>query len=711
MKLTGANFSSINKTFCTEHNVPILPHKKESNILLANAGISIKSYGYTSPITIKYNGSYYTCQLEVMELALGRTMSIGTDLMKTFGIGYTGLAVAWDPPHKEVDEDPFKDKPTPKQDPFCSEEERKIFMEYINPGLEENQQIPTDSFCTHPDAMIYLDTPDDAVCYRAQQGYPTIPRPHNYFRDFIPLISTLTAPLDALRSHDGRLGNRWTEKTEHAFNTVKDVLMSDLVLHTPNLDLPFHVATDASDMGIGAALYQESDKGDRRHIGFMARSLTKSERNYGTTKRELLAIVFALNKFHQHLWGQHFTLHTDHKALNILPDALSRLFPTTKELVGSTAGEIDGPLGSEFEKSHSHEFTSVTNSKTTRAASMTYLKENMLEPPTDEEKNTILENAHLYGHFGAEAIVKTIHNNGIHWTNMKEQALELVKSCAQCQRFNIVKTGYNPHRPIHAMLPGDHWAIDLAGPLPTTERGNNYLLVMIDICTRFVILRPIKNKTAEAVVQAILPVFCDFGIPINLQSDNGKEFANQVMNRFKQKAGFDHRLITAYHPQANGVAEKAVGVSMNVIKKSVKGVNHEWDLYVPSAQLSINKKPSKRLDTPPFNIMFGRKLNDFKNYNQETGIQTPLTQEEVNQRIEDLQSIIFPAIQEKTAIAIKQQRSKFDAKKLQRDFPVDSYHPRFFLADIQGGFPIWPIWPISKIGMTNKYWWKVGMTE
>ncbi|SAL97274.1 hypothetical protein [Absidia glauca] len=96
-------------------------------------------------------------------------------------------------------------------------------------------------------------------------------------------------------------------------------------------------------------------------------------------------------------------------------------------------------------------------------------------------------------------------------------------------------------------------------------------------------------------------------------------------------------------------------------------------MYVPAAQLSINKKPSKRLDTPPFNIMFGRKLNDFKNYNQENGIQTPLTQEEVNQRIEDLQSIIFPAIQEKTAIAIKQQRSKFDAKKLQRDFPVDSY--------------------------------------
>jgi hypothetical protein len=350
---------------------------------------------------------------------------------------------------------------------------------------------------------------------------------------------------------------------------------------------------------------------------------------------------------------------------NILPDALSRLFPPEKELVGSTVGDD--------EKLHSSVFASVSTNKIVRAASLTYLKENMMEPPTDEEKKNILEKAHLFGHFGAEAIVKAIHNNGIHWKNMKEEAIQLIKTCSQCQKFNIVKTGYNPHRPVHSLLPFDHIAIDMAGPLPITERKNKYLLVMIDICTRFVILRPLQDKTAESVVQAILPVFCDFGIPRVLQSDNGKEFANQVMERFKMKAGFDHRLITAYHPQANGAAEKSVGTAMTVIKKAVKGVDHQWDLYVPAIQLAINNKPSKRLNTPPFNIMFGRRMNDFAKYNEETGEKTPLTQEEVNQRLDDLKNIIFPAIQEKTAITIKQQKSKFDKKNMQKDFPVDSY--------------------------------------
>ncbi|SAL99520.1 hypothetical protein, partial, partial [Absidia glauca] len=111
-----------------------------------------------------------------------------------------------------------------------------------------------------------------------------------------------------------------------------------------------------------------------------------------------------------------------------------------------------------------------------RAIRKAQLQEEYMEPPTEEERKSILEKAHLFGHFGAEAIVKAVHNNGMHWTNIKKEALELVKKCVPCQRFNVVKTGYNPHRPVHATLPGDHWAIDLAGELPLTERKNCYLL-------------------------------------------------------------------------------------------------------------------------------------------------------------------------------------------------------------------------------------------
>jgi hypothetical protein len=72
-------------------------------------------------------------------------------------------------------------------------------------------------------------------------------------------------------------------------------------------------------VGIGAVLYQVDPKTKKkRWISFQARSLSKSERNYSATKRELLAIVFALARFHHHIWGSWFTLFTDYAALVFL---------------------------------------------------------------------------------------------------------------------------------------------------------------------------------------------------------------------------------------------------------------------------------------------------------------------------------------------------------------------------------------------------------
>ena len=64
---------------------------------------------------------------------------------------------------------------------------------------------------------------------------------------------------------------------------------------------------------------------------------------------------------------------------------------------------------------------------------------------------------------------------GMHWFNIKNDALEVVKSCQQCMQHNVGKKGYYPLKSIEADRAGDHWAIDLAGPFPTTHQGNHYL--------------------------------------------------------------------------------------------------------------------------------------------------------------------------------------------------------------------------------------------
>lgn len=127
----------------------------------------------------------------------------------------------------------------------------------------------------------------------------------NYFCESIPNAASRMAPLDKLR-HAHRLNNLWTKTEQAAFNDLKHVLLHAPILSYPDLKHPFHLATDASNTGIGDVLYQIIDN-TTHHIAFMARSLSPSERNYSTTKCELLAIIFALNKFHPYLWA--ITLH------------------------------------------------------------------------------------------------------------------------------------------------------------------------------------------------------------------------------------------------------------------------------------------------------------------------------------------------------------------------------------------------------------------
>ena len=323
----------------------------------------------------------------------------------------------------------------------------------------------------------------------------------NYFRMLLPNVSTIMAPLDSLRNEKD-ITKLWNDKHQKAFDNLKKALLSDTVLSYPDINAPFSISCDASLTGIGAVLFQVID-GKTKYISFIAKSLSKSERNYSATKRELLALVFSLKRFHKYVYGSAFTLFTDNKALtyihtqrianlmmiswmdtilqydfkivhlpgisNILPDTLSRLFETSK---GSNELE-----GDKKEKSV------MRNS----AASMEKLPEltsgEYFTPPTTAERNKLLEHEHSKGHFGVEAMLNALKRQGIYWSDLKKDANELVKACPQCQRHNITQKGYNPLRPVLATLPGDSWGVDLTGPFVTSKRGNQYLLVMIDIAT------------------------------------------------------------------------------------------------------------------------------------------------------------------------------------------------------------------------------------
>ena len=110
----------------------------------------------------------------------------------------------------------------------------------------------------------------------------------------------------------------WTADCQSAFKQLKEKLTTAPILAYPDYSRLFILDTDASDVGIGAVLSQCDDEGRERVVAYASRTLSKAERRYCVTRRELLAVVAFTQHFRPYLLGREFLLRTDHGSLTWL---------------------------------------------------------------------------------------------------------------------------------------------------------------------------------------------------------------------------------------------------------------------------------------------------------------------------------------------------------------------------------------------------------
>nr|GEZ46521.1 reverse transcriptase domain-containing protein [Tanacetum cinerariifolium] len=375
-----------------------------------------------------------------------------------------------------------------------------------------------------------------------------------------------------------------------AFQTLKKKLTEAPILIAPNWDLPFELMCDASDFAIGAILGQRHEK-HFLPIHYASKTLTDAESNYTMTEKEMLAIVYAFEKFRSYLIMNKCIVHTDHFALkylfakkdakarllrwvlllqkfdfavidtkgaeNLAADHLSRLEIRMKTLCKYHTGNflIKGmptQLKNKFFEDVKHYFW------VDPFLFKIYADQMIRRCVHGKEALDILEACHngpTGGHHGANLTAKKVFDAGFFWPTIYKDAHELVKKCDSCQRQGkILQHDEMPQNSIQICEIFDVWGIDFMGPF-SSSRGNKYILVAVNYLSKWVEAKAVPTNDARVVCKFLKSLFARFGATRAIISDRGTHFCNDQFEKVMRKYGVTHRLSTAYHPQTSGQVE------------------------------------------------------------------------------------------------------------------------------------------------------------
>ena len=150
-------------------------------------------------------------------------------------------------------------------------------------------------------------------------------------------------------------------------------------------------------------------------------------------------------------------------------------------------------------------------------------------------------------------------------------------------------------------------AVDLVGPIaPVTDRGNRYILTMVDYATRYPEATALKSIEAETVVEALVTMFSRVGVPEEVLSDQGSQFLSGVMKEVSRLLSMKQLVTTPYHPMCNGLVERFNGTMKQMLKRMCAERPKDWDRYLPALLFAYREVPQESLGFSPFELLYGR---------------------------------------------------------------------------------------------------------
>uniref|UniRef100_A0A1B6G9I6 RNA-directed DNA polymerase n=1 Tax=Cuerna arida TaxID=1464854 RepID=A0A1B6G9I6_9HEMI len=494
----------------------------------------------------------------------------------------------------------------------------------------------------------------------------------NYYNKFIDHYSETIQPLFRLTSKKNKF--IWTKEDDVTFAKIKSLFLKTNVLHHPDVTKTFFLQTDASDYAIGGHLYQLKDDGNKAAIVFLSRVLQPAEQRFTTTEKELLAIVYCLQKTRYLILGAKLKILTDNHAITflktckLLNNRLTRWILAIQEYnfeiehckgtdnqTADTLSRITYPQSSPHLQQPQPDFIVSYIRKVVNPQ----LRKNFLELAKLQTEDPLLRIPYAILELGPESPLhermsqKYMLNNGIlyqkhrdNWLivipevtvnlliwechhqylhcgakkcfnilqecfifrNMGRRIRTTLATCDSCQRCKISQ------HPLHGLAKGitctaknDHLAIDLIGPLPTSVGNTKFILITIDIFTKFVKLYPIRSANTRTIINKLFGThFIQYGQPKKIQSDNGTQFKSRAWIRKLEENGIIPIYSPVYYPCYN-LAERPIKEVKRCLRTYCAQQHRNWARYIPDINNCLNETHHETTGFTPNELHLGQK--------------------------------------------------------------------------------------------------------